>query len=169
MICTTLILWYLHVNDVQNEKQGKSERLTWDVLGALSGCLWMFWVSKRDRTMVVFFDSKRRNKRFCFGFAKVFPVSSSLFLTILSLKASPLNVWWSKVFIDGFVVVLGGKQNGFKPFWYTVPLLFSHSFRMPIWCKYVVWESASVDRVNNNLERCGSWLQDCAIAGQHVT
>ena len=116
MICTTLILWYLHVNDVQNEKQVKSERLTWSVLGALSGCLWMFWVSKRDGRVVVSFCSKGRTK-VCFYvweiwiFMKVSQLPFLSFGQSLSSKASPLNVWWSQVFIDEFVVTLGGKTN----------------------------------------------------------
>ena len=125
---------------------------TWNVgleiWAATFGC---FRINKSNgRGSAKLFDSKGRTKVwfsvwdfwiFLWRFQLPF---LSLFYQSLFPKANPLNVWWSKVFIDGFVVVLGGKQKGFKPFWYTVPLLFSHSFRMPIWCKYGVWESAGV-------------------------
>ena len=65
-------------------------------------------------------------------------------------------------------MVLGGKQMGFKPFWHTAPLLFKHHFYVLIWCKYGVWESAGMDWISNNLECCGSWMQDCPIAVQQT-
>ena len=128
---------------MKNKQSQKDLPWTWSVLGALSCCLWMFWVSKRNgRGNAKLFNSKGRTKFlvFCLGFMDfcewfhrfIFSFDSSLFP-----KASPLNVWWIKVFIGEFVMILGGNTNGiFKSSWHPAPLLFHPCFRMLVWCNY---------------------------------
>ena len=115
---------------------------------------------------------QREEQRFCFlfgnsgFFTKVSQFFFSLFLQFSLSKNQLLNVWWSHLFIDGFDVVLGGKTYEFLNIFGILPLCFlGHSFRRLIWCK----KNAGMYWISSTLECCGSWLQDCAIAGKQVT
>ena len=134
------------LNDVLNEKYAKSERITLNLehrLGALSCYLQMFWCQWewRNNGCVLWFKGEEQKVLFwiCEGF------SCFLFslLANLSLKASPLQVWWSNLFKGGFVVILGGKTNGIWTFLASCSLAFFIT-TFCIWCKYGIWENAGV-------------------------
>ena len=98
MIWTTLILWYLHVNDVQNEKQAKSERLTLNLERAWSFELLPLDVLESARVTEEKMPSsliQREEQRFGFLFGKsgflwrVSQVSFSLLIVLSFQKPAP--------------------------------------------------------------------------------
>ena len=151
MICTTLILWYLHVNDVQNEKQAKSERLTLNL-----GRAWSFELlpldvlsqqeKRKRKCQALWFKRKNKGFGFLFGisgfFMKVsdflFSFDSSLFpKASLSLKAPPLERVMEKSIYRWICCDFGEKDKwDFKSIWHPAPLFFHHCFRMLVWCNY---------------------------------
>ena len=150
------ILWYWYVNDVQNEKQAKSERLTLNLKRAWSFELLPLDVLKLARVTEEKMPSsliQREEQRFVFVYEKsgfLWRFHNFLFslLANISPKAILLKVWWSNLFIDEFVVVLGGKQMGFE-------LLAQ--------CSIAFWSQPFVFGENTRFGKMQAWLDQLLV------
>ena len=140
MIFTCLMMFWMRRCRVR-ETYLKPRACVWD----LSCCLQIFWSQQEQRKrkyQVLLLQGKNKGFGFLFGNSgfstKVSQFSFLSFDNSLSLspKTSPLNVWWSKVFIDEFVGILGVKQKGFEPILASCSFAFSSQFSYASWCNY---------------------------------